>query len=127
MKKLQIVYTGKPVAHYMESVHQDDKASGTLVRLWDHPGEGHDCAMLVMPPHIRDLSVDLVLEEVHAALQDVTVQPIYVTFDGADNAMWITQDDDMVKVRTADQAVTIAMRLLLWAQFEQNQPTKEEI
>lgn len=121
MSKLQFLFTTRHLPPYMASVHQDDREMGTVTRVWDHPSPDHPVGLLVLAPGPKDLSVDLVLEEAHR-IGDCDIGPVSVSFDPAyaDNgAVWISQDDDAVVVRSTDHAVEIAMRLLLWARLEQ--------
>lgn len=118
MSKLQFLFTTRHLPPYMAEVHQDDREMGTVTRVWDRPSPDHPVALVVIGPQPKDLSVDLVLEEARR-IGDIDVAPVRVEFDGADDAMWINQDDSMIKVRSTEQAIEIAMRLLLWARLEQ--------
>jgi len=125
MSKLQVLYASQAVTEYMASVHPDDKFSGTLVRLWDHPKQ-HRSAMLVLPT-MPDFTQDLVIDSL-PTIGQVHVAPTYVQLDtGTDrNSMFLTQDDDMVRVSEPSHAIAIAMHLLAWAYAEQQPKTKQE-
>lgn len=119
MKKpdIQLLYVGAPFVDYMQKVHPDDRAMGTLTRVWDHPTPER-AALLVLPGHSKDISVDLVLEE-----KEVQGTPTRVEFDPAyspdGSAMWLRQDCDALVITNTEDAVAIAMRLMLWARLEQ--------
>ena len=116
--KLQILYTTRHLPPYMADVHKDDRDMGTVTRVWDHPSPDHPVGLLVLAPQPKDLAVDMVIEEARS-ITDLEMAPISVAYDGAEDCMWINQDEDMVKVHTTNQAIEIAMRLLLWAKLEQ--------
>lgn len=121
MNKLQVLYVSKFVTDYMASVHPDDKFSGTLVRLWDHPRE-HRSALLVLPT-MPDFTAPLVLDSV-PAIGRTHSAPVYIEIDTAtnDNSILMTQDDDVIRIDEPGHAIAIAMHLLAWAFAEQQQP-----
>lgn len=125
MNKLQMLYTSKSVTDYMASVHPDDRFSGTLVRLWDHPRDRRS-AMLVLPT-MPDFTQDLVLDTI-PVIGQCHGAPVYVQLDtGTDrNSMCITQGDDLVRIDEPSHAISMAMHLLAWAYAEQQPKTNQE-
>ena len=116
--KLQILYIQRHLPPYMKDVHKDDRESGIVTRVWDHPSPNHPVAVMVLPPHAKDLSVDLVVEDV-PRIGYVDMSPITVNMKSEADELYISQDTDNIAILDPETAIAIAMRLLVWAQHKQ--------